>query len=306
LSKFKNNHFVAKSIVSQFKGLSNQVIYWDKLSGGKLEPRNPRSVHSVDYLYSKWNVNGVRDSSAEIFLAEDVDNSSRSKIDEIVTGYHNNKEFVLTDSQREFLAKLLIRTVMRNPTLINHASRLPLIRLSMTLSRIARFIERGFRKDAAYDRYGRERVLLGEVATAAAQFDLKDLGKEIENRGFHFCIPNDEARNFILGSQPFIINTVSNTQGKSAISDVILSPGNEVYLVLHPRIILKVYGTSDSVIPIVLDDEDMKRINGLFVKYSNSVVAVKASDLQDVWYKDFGKETEDGRMIVTVSDDASL
>jgi hypothetical protein len=302
LSKYKRNHFVASSIVAQFCGPNKQVRYWDKLKGEVLEPRNPSSVHYVDHLYATWDIEGRRDVEAEKFLDRDIDTHSKGKIEEIIESYKKTGSFALSDDHRNFLVKLLVRTVMRNPTVINHVTRLPAVRMAMFFDGLSRLVGRGRKEDKAYTRYGKERVLLGKIASSMAMFDVSRVRNDLSSRGFHFYIPTEGSRNFVLGSQPFLINTVSQLQKKSRILRTdLLSRNNEVYLVIHPRVMLKVYGGQDSEYPIAMDDEDMKRVNGLFVKYSNSVVAVNAMDLDGVWYKDFGKEESDEKCFVTIT-----
>ncbi|MCF2870097.1 DUF4238 domain-containing protein [Octadecabacter sp. G9-8] len=299
--KYKKNHFVAKSIIAQFLGAGGKVTLWDKSVSENLELRNPTSVHSVDYLYAKWAVDGTRNSEAEKALDDEVDDQSVATIKELIESFESTGRFEVTLLQRLFFARLLARTFIRNPTTLNHLAALPRVRFGLFLHRISRWIERGKNADIAYERYGRERVLLGELASQAATSNIDSFVIEIAKRGFQFCIPENNARNFILGSQPFLINNIASEQANSSRIVQLPDESGEFYLVLHPRIMIKVHGREDFFEPIPLDDEDMKRINGLFVKYSNSVIAVNSSDLDEVWYKEFGKETEDDFVRVSIS-----
>lgn len=258
-------------------------------------------MHSVDYLYAKWAVDGTRDSEAEKALAEEVDDKAITTIKELISGFEATGRFEMNTYQRQFLARLLARTIVRNPTTLNHLSAQPQVRFGMFLHGISRWIARGGKTDVAYGRYGKERVLLGEVASLSATTNIDAFVVEIAKRGFQFFLPENNARNFVLGSQPFLINNISSEQANSKRIAQLPDETGEMYLVLHPRIMIRVHGPEDACEPIALVDDDMKRINGLFVKYSNSIIAVNSSDLDDVWYKEFGKETEDDFVRVTIS-----
>jgi hypothetical protein len=146
---------------------------------------------------------------------------------------------------------------------------------------MARWIRTGRGNDAAYGRYGKNRVLSAEIATTAATINIDDRVSELSKRDIHFWTPENDARNFVLGSQPFLLKLDSSVRNSHSDNVQGVFSG-EIYLVVHPRLMIGVFGDKDSNYINLISDEEMKRINGLFVKYGETIVSNRLEDLSEV------------------------
>lgn len=284
MPKQKKNHFVGRGIIQFWGNHNGQVIYWEKNDQGILEPRNPKSVHNVEYLYANWDVNGNRDMHAEEALAAEIDNEAPVQVRKILRAYPDIVP--IPDSQRAFLARLVVRTVLRNPVILDRLTNAPISRFIRGLFRIKRWLNRKRLPDAAYEKLGRDRVLIGEMVSKFVTIDIEERVREFSAKRFAFLVPSNEASNFILGAQPFFMNPsmLSNTKGKERMSDAFCG------VVIHPRMLVAIFDDHEEDEIIIASQEDMNRINGLFVKYSSSVVMVTPNDLEGAWYKPHGLE----------------
>jgi hypothetical protein len=105
--------------VAQFADGRGHVWYWDKDGDNNAVRRNPKSVHALDYLYARWNEDGVRDSSAEHELKTEIVGHAAGFINDLISAYNARGEIDLQNYERKFISRLIIRTVVRNPTILN-------------------------------------------------------------------------------------------------------------------------------------------------------------------------------------------
>lgn len=283
----KNNHFVGKGIIKFWADENGQVAYWEKNAAGKIELRNPKSVHKFDYLYASWDVSGKRDMRAEDALAVEIDNHAPDHVLKMLSEYP--KVIPMSAERRDFLARMVVRTIIRNPAVLDHVSRTPLGRLVQFLYRLKRRLERGRSPDSAYEKRGRDRVLLGEMISNLVEIDIEERVKELSAKRFALLVPESEAPNFVLGSQPYFINPHMRN------SSTDFGRMNDAFcgIVIHPRMLLAIFDDGDEDEILFANRDDMQRINGLFIKYSSSVVSVTPADLEGAWYHPFGKEDSD-------------
>ena len=288
MPKYKRNHFVGRAVIAFWADPQGRVIYWERDKDGVLVSRNPKSVHYIDNLYARWEADGSRDMTAEHHLQREIDDHAPDFVRSVIQQVNDQNAISLSEDERSFLARWMLRTVLRSPMIVTLLHGLPQVKLARELFALSRQFGLNGAIDVAVDRYGEQRVIDGEVVSLASTIDIKANVEEIVKCGFHFCIPVDGARNFILGSQPNVIKPGHAGEGP----DDAPSP-NQLFLVLHPRIVV---GTSfvpcpDLIIPF--EDEDVQRVNGLFLKYCGSVVMHSTRDVDGAWHKPFGGEDSD-------------
>ena len=286
--KLKKNHFISRGLVSLWARPNGQVMFWDKEGGSQIEPRNPKSVHYKDFLYARWESDGSRDMSAEAWLKTEIDDHAPHVVKRLVASWPH--PLPIPKDDRRFLVKLIVRTILRHPTISGFAKSSLRVRFGLQLLRIARWLSpRNGKVDLAYERYGRDRVLAAEIFHMAATSDISSIVDQIERRTICILVPDSEAANFVLGSQPFLLNPYGNE------NDI------RVGLVVHPRILLGVYETEGEDSVHALDNDDMKRINGLLIKQSSQVVMTNSSDAHGAWHYIFGPDGEQERVEISVT-----
>ena len=106
MPKQKHNHFVGRGIVQFWANQQGQVAYWEKNADGKLEPRNPRSVHHADYLYASWDVSGKRQMRAEDELAVEIDNLAPDYVRAILADFPD--VVPIPADRKAFLARMVL------------------------------------------------------------------------------------------------------------------------------------------------------------------------------------------------------
>lgn len=287
MPKKKNNHFVGRGVVKFWANSKKQVTYWEKDDKGALQPRNPDSVHSADYLYAKWDISGNRDMCAEDALAVEIDNDAPKQIEYLLGIFPDIVP--LTSTQKQFFAKFILRTVLRNPNVLTRLSLAPAARLVMWLRRVQRRLTRGRNTDLAYKRIGKDRTLLGDFVSSIVTIDIDKRVQQLTEKRFAILIPSEGVTNFVLGSQPYFINPrmLSGPNSLGRKDDAFCG------MVIHPRMMLAIFDDNDPDEIIAANQEDMNRINGLFIKYSTEVVVKSPQDLDGVWYRPHGQEEGD-------------
>jgi hypothetical protein len=124
----------------------------------------------------------------------------------------------------------------------------------------------------------------------AATFDISALVSDLNSeRRILLMTPQQGAQSFVLGNQPSLLQRRKwfqdeSGEWKSEYGAI------EIYTVLDPSLMVGIVSNSESDGLCHLSADDMQRINGLIVKYSDEVVARTASDLHGAWYRVFGGE----------------
>ena len=293
MPKKKRNHFVGRGIVQFWANQQGQVTYWEKDADEKLELRNPKSVHYADYLYASWDESGNRRTHAEDALAAEIDNLAPRHVQAIVDGFSD--VLPIPADRRAFLARMVLRTITRNPVMLGSLSSAPQTPFLWAIYRLKRWLKRSRTPDQAYDKLGRDRVIAGEMISDLVTINIDQRVKTLSEKRFAFLVPEKDAANFILGSQPYFINPnmLSDACGEGRKKDAFCG------VVIHPRMLLAIFDDCDEDEIATASQEDMQRINGLFVKYSSSVVMVDPRDIEGAWYRPLGGE--DGGDIRTVN-----
>lgn len=284
MAEKRNNHFVSQGIIRFWANKDKQVSYWKKNLGGQFELRNPRSVHSSNYLYTRWDVLGKRDNQAEDALGREIDDQAPGQVNKLLNDYPNILPF--SASQRNFWARFVLRTITRNPVIIDHLLRTWNGSLLKGVFRLKRWLERGREPDAAYRSRGKRRVLEAEITSSLVTKDIDLQVRDFSNKRFAWVVPEDGAPNFLLGSQPYFIKPDMRDSAKTC------ERKNDAFcgVVVHPRMMLALFDDSDADEIIVVGLEDMQRLNGIFAKYSSAIVAVSPKDLDGCWYHPFGHD----------------
>ena len=294
MPKKKNNHFVSQGIIKFWANHEKQVAYWERNLGGQFESRNPRSVHSFDYLYAKWDSLGKRDNKAEDALESEVDRQAPDQVRKLLKDYPNI--IPLSVSQRNFWSRFILRTVIRNPAIIDHILRTWRGSLLKGVFRLKRWLERGREPDTAYRNRGKRRVLEAEIISSLVTKDIDLHVRDFSNKRFGWIVPEDGAPNFVLGSQPYFIKPDMRDSAKTG------ERKNDAFcgVVVHPRMMLALFDDNNEDEIIVVGLEDMQRINGIFAKYSSAIVAVNPKDLDGCWYRPIGYEEGDEVHIIKI------
>lgn len=290
MPKNKRNHFVSKAIVRFWANHKGQVLLWDKGDSDELVSRNPISVHTIDYLYARWGLDGTRDMTAESHLKSEIDDHARGFVKELAEQINSGNGMRLTIDQRKFLSRWMLKSILRSPMIIAILDTLPEIKLARGMLSTSRGFGRRVKGDPAVQRYGEQRVVDGEIMSLAATIDIDQFVNQLSGLGFFFCVPVDEARNFVLGSQPFIIKPAIKKDGDFDASQ---EAQHQIYLVIHPRLMV---GTNLVVEPdsiIHFTDDEVLRVNGIVCKYCGSVVMHSSRDVDGAWFRPFGAEAED-------------
>lgn len=287
MPKKKSNHFVGRGIIQFWEDQNGQVAYWDKSENGKIELRNPRSVHKAEYLYARWDIDGKRDMRAEDALAAEIDNLAPDHVRKLLSDYPNI--IPISGDRRRFLARMVLRIITRNPAMLDHLSGTPSARLAKCLYRLKRWLLRRKISDSAYEKRGIDRVLLGEMISSLVTLDIDKRVQELSEKRFALLIPDIEAPNFVLGSQPYFINPNMLGNATNAGRKIDAFCG----IVIHPRILLAIFDDKDQDEIIFATQDDVRRINGVFIKYSSSIVSVTPQDLEGAWYRPLGLEETD-------------
>lgn len=256
------------------------------------EQSNPNSIFYVDHLYSRWQADGSRDISAETHLQIDHENALTEFLDNLVQRLSRPEEIRLDQQERQYLVRVCVRLLLRNPQFVEwFASRWRfkvarwLLKISLKWRpKVISAIERS--------RMSPKQAADAEIRAYAATFDITALvGALSSERRILLLTPAQGVQSFVLGKQPCLL------QGRKWYEDEngdwhFEDSAMEVYAVLDPHLMVGLVTTSETDDLRLLSSEDVQRINGLIVKYSDEVVARNASDLHGAWYKIFeGEET---------------
>lgn len=232
---------------------------------------------------------------AEKDLSTEIDNHAPSLVRKIVENYPN--VLPIAGDQRALLARMVLRTITRNPAILAHLSGSLRGRLIKGIFAVKRWLERGRMADSAYERIGRDRVLHGELVSHLVTIDIDERVTELSAKRFVLIVPNNESPNFVLGSQPYFINPSMLGKARKGERKKDAFCG----IVIHPRILLALFDDQEADEIITANLEDMQRINGLFVKYSSAVIVVTPMDLDGVWFRPLGLEESDEIQKLTVT-----
>lgn len=254
------------------------------------ERSNPNSIFYVDHLYSRWRSDGTRDVSVETELQIDHENRLTEFIDDLVNRISSPEAVSLDNAEREYLIRLSVRLLLRNPQFFEWAT-------SHWKFRAARWFLKLSLKllPKAVSSIKRSKLSLHQAANAemrgcAATFDISaivgTLGRE---RRILLMTPKQGVQSFVLGSQPSLLQRRKWFQDESG--DWKSEYGAmEIFTVLDPSLMVGIVSDSEADDLLHLSAEDMQRINGLIVKYSDEVVARTALDLQGAWYRVYDGE----------------
>lgn len=296
MPKEKRNHFVSKGLVQFWARPNGQVFFWDKISGKEIELRNPKSVHYEDYLYARWEVDGTRDMSAERALAIEVDNHAPEFVRQLIQRFP--AVLPLSDRERHFVVRLVLRSILRNPTIIRTIAQTWQVRIALQLLKWSRRLSSRSGDDEGVRRMGEDRVVRAELNHIAATKNINNIIHTYENKMIAFMIPDLEDPNFVLGSQPYLIDPHPRAQQNGHVGSGLAS----ISLVIHPRLMVTLMDgpEREGIVPASYDD--VCRINGLFIKYCNKVVMVNATDAHGAWYMKDGSDDEIAEVVVSKVD----
>jgi len=287
MPKYKRNHFISQGLIKFWQRPNGQVLLWDRRENSSLDFRNPKSVHYREYLYATWDTDGNRDMSAEHFLRSEIDDRVPELVEKIASNWPNVLPLAIED--RDFLLNLIVRTILRHPTIPNLSKSSIEVRFASLLIRASRWLDRKNGRDAAYERYGRDRVLSSEIMSLAAKMDVEPLISQIENRQIGLFALEEGSPNLVLGTQPFLLNP----HGK----DTDIKAG----LVIHPRILIGILAIEGDDFVGVLSKDDVYRINGLFIRQSRHLVLVNGSDIDGAWFDEYQSDGTSERQYISVA-----
>lgn len=287
MPKKKKNHFVSRGIIQFWANQNGQVAYWDKSSGGRFVRRNPTSVHKIDFLYAKWEVSGTRDMHAEDALAKEIDDLAPTYVKNLLNDFPNSLS--VSTKQRAFWTRFVLRTISRNPAVLDHLLRTWTGIWLKVLFRLLRWMDRGRKPDIAYKERGKKRVVDGDVISALVTHNIDLHVREFSKMRFSWVIPQVGAPNFVLGTQPYFIKPSmrATDRARSRQEDAFCG------VVIHPRIMLSLFDDNEEDEMVSANVEDVQRINGLFAKYSSAIVAADAHDLDGAWFRPYGHDESD-------------
>jgi|GEM_PF-5939254 len=286
MPKYKRNHYISQGLIHFWKHPNGKVTLWDRSSSGSLALRNPKSVHYEDYLYARWDTEGNRDMNAEHSLKSEIDDHAPKVIQELVDCWPN--AVPLKEPNRSFLIKLAVRTVFRHPSIPNLAKRSFKVWVGMLLFRLSRRLERKSHEDGAYEKYGKKRVLHNEIQSHAATMDIDSILETLSHHTIGLLTIAEGSPNFVLGSQSFTLHPHA--------------PETDMWLglVIHPRIMLGFFKEPKDDFLMVLETDDVLRINGFIIRQSNQVVMVNSQDIEGAWYQEFDKRGNAEKMFVSL------
>ena len=256
------------------------------------ERSNPKSIFYVDHLYSRWKSDGSRDSSIEQELQIDHENDLKDFIDTLLDRIQRQDIYAVNLDERKFLVKLCLRLLFRNPAFVDSffgnwrfkaAKVLYWLRLNLSPRAIS---------SIRLSKLSPMEAAQAELRAHAATVDLSKIVSAIEaTHKITFICPQNEQPSFILGSQPCLLQRKKwflndKNEWDSEIGRM------EIYAVLDPRLMVGVVSLDEVELVQFIQREDVQRINGLIVKYSEEIVAKSVSDLEGAWYRIFDGEEE--------------
>ncbi len=289
IPKNKRNHFVPKALIARFRA-GKGVRLFDASSLQLKERSNPNSIFYVDHLYSRWRSDGTRDVSAETELQVDHENRLTGFIDDLISGISRSGVTRLDQTEREYLIRLSVRLLLRNPQFVEWATNHWKYRVAKWLVKLGLKLRPRAMSAIKRSKLSVHQATESEIRAYAATFDISVFVNALsKERRVLLLTPQPGVQSFILGNQPSLL------QRKKWFQD---ENGNwqseygamDIYTVLDPSLMVGIVSTSPSDGVHHLSADDMKRINGLIVKYSDEVVARSASDLHGAWYRVFEGE----------------
>lgn len=286
----KKNHFVSRGIVQFWARPDGRVYYWERAKPGKgAELRNTKSIHYKDYLYARWGTDGVRDMKAEHNLKLEIDDHAPNLIRNLVEAFPDI--LPLPQKDRNFLSRLIVRSVLRNPATLNWVKNNWRFKLIGRITAWSRRLSSWRNGDAAVLRLGLEKVIDGDLNFRAATLDISKRSLDISKKKFCFLVAEAAAPNFVLGSQPYLLNPYGpNDDAK-------------ICLAIHPRILVAVYDDQSEDEIMELSVEDVRRINGFFAKYSETIAMMDPHDIDNSWYLDFSENPNGERIEIRIRHD---
>lgn len=289
IPKYKRNHFVPKALIARFRN-GKGVRLFDASTLQLKERSNPNSIFYVDHLYSRWRSDGTRDVSVETDLQLDHENRLTAFIDDLVRRISCTDSLNLNNSEREYLIHLSVRLLLRNPQFSKWATGHWKFRVARWFLKLSLKLQPKAVSSIKRSKLSINQAADAEVRGAAATFDISALvGMLSRERNILLMTPKQGVQSFILGSQPSLLQRNKwfqdeNGDWKSEYGAM------EIFTVLDPSLMVGIVSASESDDLCLLGSEDIQRINGLIVKYSDEVVARTASDLHGAWYRIFDGE----------------
>ena len=226
--------------------------------------------------------------NAEHSLKDEVDEETPKFVQQLIS--RHPQTLTLQDGERRFAARLILRSIIRNPVMLDHLQYHPLVWVAKQIFSLKRWIQRGKKTDEAKALLGKQRVLQGDFIESIVTIDIDERVEEFSKMRFVFLTPAHGVANFILGSQPYYIKPSAR---KNTSSEPNSHKDSFVGMVLHPRLLLALYDEVGADEHLTASSEDVMRLNGLFVKYSSVIAMVSANDIDGCWYWEHGKVGSD-------------
>lgn len=289
IPKYKRHHFVPKSIIKRF-AQDNQVKLFDTGGFQLMERSNPKSIYYVDHLYSRWKSDGSRDSSVEQDLQIDHENQLTDFIDSLLVRIRSQDIYELSSNERSFLVKLCLRLLLRNPTFVNSFIGNWRFRVAKALFWLRLKVRPKAISAIRSSKLSTTEAAQAELRAYAATVDISTIVSAIEcTHKIAFFIPRNEETSFILGSQPYLLQRKKWFLKEENDWEPETGP-MDVYAVLDPGLMVGVVSLDEVELVQYLERENIQRINGLIIKYSDEIVARATSDLEGAWYRIFDGE----------------
>lgn len=254
------------------------------------EQSNPNSIFYVNHLYSRWRSDGSRDASAETDLQVDHENFLTSFIDDLVNRLTTPETARLNQNEREYIIRLSIRLLLRNPQFIEAVGSHWKFRFARWIFKLSLKLRPKAVSAIRQSKLSLHHAAESEIRAFAATFDMSALVSALNSgRRILLMTPKKGVQSFVLGNQPCLLQRrkwFKDENGDWKSEDGAF----DIYTVLDPSLMVGIVSDSDTEDILFLSSEDIQRINGLIVKYSDEVVARTAADLHGAWYKIFEGE----------------
>jgi Protein of unknown function (DUF4238) len=291
MSRYKNNHYVPKWLLKNFRDENERLFYYDKRDPStSVKHRNLDRIFSSADLYVSKNQNGERDVSLEKDHFQDLETQFQPVIEKIISAARLRKLPQLNNDEKKVWDSFLSNMWSRSPDFYNS------VFTSEVLDKM--YFENIIELEAmvcTLSETKKQDLLSAEVkgrvqktAYVDSLRDGLDLPKQaLSKRGIVIAVAKDVRSSFIVGSFPVVKLTFPK---QTSLLDLSV----EVWISISHDVAVSIFGHNGQEKVVEIDAQQVKSLNDNIYSQSQEI-AGKSDLLVESYAKRYRKSLRFGR-----------
>ena len=268
MSDYKNNHYVPRWFLENFKSAQDELFYYSKDS--PQEPvihRNSKKIFSRDNLYVEINASGKRDVSLERDYFDSLEQKFQPIVQKLIVNARAGKTPQFNMSEKETFDRFLSNMWSRSPDF--HEAIFPIESLDQLYSETISELETltgplpAAKIQELNESDVKSRLLKNAfVGSLGGNFDptLEVLSK----RGIGIVVSNNPKSSFLTGSYPV---TKLTLPGRTNLTDPIV----EVWLAISRDVAVTIWGNAKQEKVVQVTQSQIRQINEYVYSQSTEI-----------------------------------